>query len=42
MKKSPINQAVADLREGLSNNKIQYRDRAGEIITTTSSSTREA
>ena len=41
--KSSINQAVADLREGLSNNKIQYRDReSGEIITTTSSSTRRA
>lgn len=41
--KSSINQAVADLREGLSNNKIQYRDReTGEIITTTSSSTRKA
>ena len=41
--KSSINQAVADLREGLSNNKIQYRDReTGEIITTTSSSTRRA
>ncbi len=38
-----INTAVADLREGLSNNKIQYRDReTGEIITTTSSSTRKA
>ena len=41
--KTTINQAVADLREGLSNNKIQYRDReTGEIITTTSSSTRKA
>ena len=41
--KSSINQAVADLRGGLSNNKIQYRDReTGEIITTTSSSTRKA
>jgi len=41
--KVSINTAVADLREGLSNNKIQYRDReTGEIITTTSSSTRKA
>jgi len=41
--KSSINTAVADLREGLSNNKIQYRDReTGEIITTTSSSNRKA
>ena len=41
--KSSINTAVADLREGLSNNKIQYRDReTGEIITTTSSSTRKS
>jgi hypothetical protein len=41
--KTSINTAVADLREGLSNNKIQYRDKeTGEIITTTSSSTRRA
>jgi hypothetical protein len=34
---------VSDLRSGLSNNKIQYRDReTGQIITTTSSSTRRA
>jgi hypothetical protein len=34
---------VADLRSGLSNNKIQYKDReTGQIITTTSSSTRKA
>ena len=41
--KSSINTAVSDLRSGLSNNKIQYRDReTGQIITTTSSSTRRA
>ena len=41
--KSSINEAVTELRSGLSNNKIQYRDReTGQIITTTSSSTRRA
>ena len=41
--KESINEAVTELRSGLSNNKIQYRDReTGEIITTTSSSTRRA
>jgi hypothetical protein len=41
--KESINEAVTELRSGLSNNKIQYRDReTGEIITTTSSSTRKA
>jgi len=41
--KSTINEAVSDLRSGLSNNTIQYKDReTGEIITTTSSSTRKA
>jgi len=41
--KSTINEAVSDLRAGLSNNKIQYRDKeTGQIITTTSSSTRRA
>ena len=41
--KSSINEAVADLRKGLSNNVIQYKDReTGEIITTTSSNTRRA
>ena len=41
--KTSINTAVSDLRSGLSNNKIQYRDReTGQIITTTSSSTRRA
>jgi hypothetical protein len=41
--KSSINEAVTELRSGLSNNVIQYRDKeTGEIITTTSSSTRRA
>ena len=41
--KTSINTAVASLRDGLSNNVIQYKDpETGEIITTTSSSTRRA
>ena len=41
--KTSINSAVASLRDGLSNNVIQYKDpETGEIITTTSSSTRKA
>ena len=41
--KTSINNAVASLRDGLSNNVIQYKDpETGEIITTTSSSTRRA
>jgi hypothetical protein len=41
--KTSINSAVASLRDGLSNNVIQYKDKeTGEIITTTSSSTRRA
>lgn len=41
--KSNINTAVSDLRSGLSNNKIQYKDKeTGQIINTTSSSTRRA
>ena len=41
--KSTINGAVSDLQSGLANNVIQYKDReTGEIITTTSSSTRRA
>ena len=36
-----LNSSISDLREGLANNKIQYRDReTGQIITTTSSSNR--
>ena len=41
--KITINGAISELRTGLSNNVIQYKDReTGEIITTTSSSTRRA
>lgn len=40
--KGTINQAVAELREGLANNVIQYKDSDGNIITTTSSNTRKA
>ena len=41
--KTTINGAISELRAGLSNNVIQYKDReTGEIITTTSSSTRRA
>ncbi len=40
--KTSINNAISSLRNGLSNNVIQYKDReTGEIITTTSSSTRK-
>ena len=40
--KESINKAVADLRNGLSNSKIQYTNSEGQLITTTSSSTRRA
>jgi len=40
--KSTINEAVSDLRAGLSNNKIQYTNAEGVVITTTSSSTRKS
>ena len=41
--KITVNGALSELRAGLSNNVIQYKDReTGEIITTTSSSTRRA
>ena len=40
--KSTINSAVADLRAGLANNVIQYKDKEGNLITTTSSATRRA
>ena len=40
--KITINGAISELRAGLANNVIQYRDKTtGEIITTTSSSTRK-
>ena len=38
--KSSINESVTSLRNGLSTNKIQYKDTLGNIITTQSSSTR--
>ena len=40
--KLTINAAISELRKGLSNNVIQYRDTSGQLITTTSSSTRRA
>lgn len=40
--KESIDEAVADLRSGLSNNKIQYTNAEGQLITTTSSATRKA
>ena len=40
--KSSINEAVSNLRSGLSNNVIQYTDTSGNVLTTTSSSTRRA
>ena len=37
-----LSESISELTKGLSNNTIQYKDReTGEIITTTSSSTRE-
>jgi len=41
--KTSINESVTELRKGLSNNKVQWRDKeTGQIITSTSSSTRRA
>ena len=40
--KSTVNGALSDLRAGLSNNKIQYTNAEGQVITTTSSSTRKS
>ena len=41
--KTSIKEAVAELRKGLSNNKVQWKDKeTGQIITSTSSSTRKA
>ena len=40
--KANINKSVTSLRNGLSNNVIQYTDTSGNIVTTTSSSTRRA
>jgi hypothetical protein len=40
--KESTNRAIVDLRSGLSSNKIQYVDKDGNVITTTSSATRKA
>jgi hypothetical protein len=40
--KSSINNAVSSLRDGLSNNIIQYTDTLGNVVTTTSGATRRA
>lgn len=40
--KESINRAVSDLRAGLANNVIRYKDKDGNLITTTSSATRTA
>ena len=40
--KTSINNSVTELRKGLANNKIQYTNSEGQVITTTSSSTRRA
>ena len=42
LEKENINKAIADLRAGLANNIIQYKDKDGNIITSTSSATRNA
>jgi hypothetical protein len=40
--KSSINNAVSSLRNGLSNNVVQYTDTLGNVVTTTSGATRRA
>ena len=40
--KTSINNAVGELRTGLANNVIRYTDAEGNVVTTTSSSTRRA
>jgi hypothetical protein len=40
VEKQFLNQSILELTKGLSNNTIQYKDNEGNIITTTSSSTR--
>jgi hypothetical protein len=42
LEKETSNKSITDLRAGLSNNIIQYKDKKGDIITTTSSSTRNS
>ena len=40
LEKTQLNNNISELSKGLANNKIQYKDTLGNIITTTSSSTR--
>lgn len=40
--KNSINQNISDLTKALSNNVIQYRDKSGQMVTTTSSANRKA
>jgi hypothetical protein len=42
LEKENANKSITELRTGLSNNIIQYKDKKGDIITTTSSSTRNS
>ena len=42
LEKENITKAIADLRAGLANNIIQYKDKDGNMITSTSSATRNA
>src|SRR5210317_2192834 len=43
IEKKQLSESITDLRNGLSNNQVQYRDKeTGQIITTTSSSQRKA
>lgn len=43
IEKKELSESITELRNGLSNNQVQYRDReTGQIITTTSSSQRKA
>jgi hypothetical protein len=42
LEKENITKAIADLRAGLANNIIQYKDKDGNIVTSTSSATRNA
>lgn len=42
LEKENINKAIADLRAGLANNIIQYKDKDGNVVTSTSSATRTA
>jgi hypothetical protein len=42
LEKENITKAIADLRAGLANNIIQYKDKDGNMVTSTSSATRNA